>query len=109
MTETKPKRRFQFSIRELLLVTVIIGLSLGWWLDHRARFDTPRPVMRYLQNTDATRAANQLKTIWADSPTVKIAVDARNNAIVALARPSQQAVIREWTEQFDRTPGPSKR
>ena len=109
MTEAKPKRCFQFSIRELLLVTVIIGLSLGWWLDRRDRVDTPRPVMHYLGNTEAALAANRLKTIWADSPAVKISVDKRNNAIVAFARPSQQAAIREWTEQFDRTPGPSKR
>jgi hypothetical protein len=26
---------FRFSIRESILVTVIIGLGLGWWLDHR--------------------------------------------------------------------------
>jgi hypothetical protein len=36
MAETKPKRRwFTFSIRELLLVTAIIALVAGWWLDHR--------------------------------------------------------------------------
>ena len=26
----------KFSIRDLLLVTVIVALALGWWLDHRA-------------------------------------------------------------------------
>ena len=36
MTETKPKRRwFRFSIRDLLLLTVIAALTVGWWLDHR--------------------------------------------------------------------------
>ena len=25
----------KFSIRDLLLVTVIVALALGWWLDHR--------------------------------------------------------------------------
>ena len=36
MTETKPKRRwFRFSIRDLLLVTAIVALSIGWWVDHR--------------------------------------------------------------------------
>ena len=24
----------KFSIRELLLVTVIVALAVGWWLDH---------------------------------------------------------------------------
>jgi hypothetical protein len=36
MTETKPKRRwFRFSIRDLLLLTAIIAIATGWWLDHR--------------------------------------------------------------------------
>jgi hypothetical protein len=26
---------FRFSLRESILVTVIVGLCLGWWLDHR--------------------------------------------------------------------------
>ena len=25
----------KFTIRDLLLVTVIVALALGWWLDHR--------------------------------------------------------------------------
>ena len=27
---------FRFTIRELLLLTVIVGLGAGWWLDHQA-------------------------------------------------------------------------
>jgi len=26
---------FRFTIRELVLVTVIAGLATGWWIDHR--------------------------------------------------------------------------
>ena len=25
---------FRFSIRELMLLTLVVGLALGWWLDH---------------------------------------------------------------------------
>ena len=36
MTETKPKRRwFSFSIRELLLLTALLGMGIAWWLDHQ--------------------------------------------------------------------------
>src|SRR5262245_51642272 len=35
--------RFRFSIRDLLLMTVIVGLATGWWLDHR-RLTAPPPV-----------------------------------------------------------------
>jgi len=27
---------FQFTIRELLILTVAAGLGAGWWIDHRA-------------------------------------------------------------------------
>lgn len=26
---------FRFTIREVLLLTMIVGLAVGWWLDHR--------------------------------------------------------------------------
>jgi hypothetical protein len=26
----------KFSIRDLLLVTLIVALAVGWWLDHRS-------------------------------------------------------------------------
>jgi hypothetical protein len=26
----------RFTIRELLLVTIIVGVGVGWWLEHRA-------------------------------------------------------------------------
>ena len=36
MTETNPKRRWsRFSIRDLLLFTVIAALAAAWWFDHR--------------------------------------------------------------------------
>jgi len=32
----------KFSIRDLLLVTLIVALAVGWWIDHR-RFTKPPP------------------------------------------------------------------
>jgi hypothetical protein len=26
---------FRFTIRDVLWLTVVVGLSVGWWLDHR--------------------------------------------------------------------------
>ena len=31
---------FRFSIRELMLVTLVVATSIGWWLDHRAQSDS---------------------------------------------------------------------
>ena len=43
MTETKPKRRwFTFSIRDLLWLTLVVALAIGWWInfrDYRAAVD----------------------------------------------------------------------
>jgi hypothetical protein len=27
--------KLRFSIREIILVTIIVAMALGWWLDHR--------------------------------------------------------------------------
>jgi hypothetical protein len=27
---------FQFTIRDVLWLTLVVGLSVGWWFDHRA-------------------------------------------------------------------------
>ena len=32
----------KFSIRDLLLVTVIVGLAVGWWVDHLRQVETQR-------------------------------------------------------------------
>jgi hypothetical protein len=31
---------FRFSIRDVLWLTVVVGLAVGWWVEHRANFKT---------------------------------------------------------------------
>ena len=38
----------KFSIRDLLLVTVIVALAGGWWVDHRVQLGRLRTVGGYL-------------------------------------------------------------
>ena len=38
----------KFTIRDLLLVTVIVALALGWFLDHRLQLGRLRSVAGYL-------------------------------------------------------------
>jgi hypothetical protein len=49
--------RLRFSIRELLLVTFIFALALGWWLDHRRlyreHFETLNHLRGTLSNSDS--------------------------------------------------------
>jgi hypothetical protein len=57
----------KFSIRDLLLVTVIVAVCVAWWLDHRRQaaelerlkpmqFDLTFPVYRTLSNSSAPAA-----------------------------------------------------
>ena len=38
----------KFSIRDLLLVTVIVALAVGWWIDHRVQVSRLRTVGVFL-------------------------------------------------------------
>jgi hypothetical protein len=49
---------FRFSIREILLVTLVAGLALGWWVDHRA-------VTRRL--AECTKRSEQLEDVLLDA------------------------------------------
>ena len=62
MTEAKPKRRwFQFSIRELLLITAVVALAVGWWLT-RIENEELRSNYRMLKAfSDATNKFNAEK------------------------------------------------
>lgn len=45
----------KFSIRDLLLVTVIVALAAGWWVDHwRLKRDLWQEQSRFLPFRDAT-------------------------------------------------------
>jgi hypothetical protein len=33
--QTEKKRRWQFTIRDICLVTLIVALALGWWMERR--------------------------------------------------------------------------
>ena len=45
---------FRFTIRELVLVTVIVALGLGWWLDRRGVADLQQRIA-VLQKRDHLR------------------------------------------------------
>jgi len=37
---------FKFTIRELLLLTLVVALAIGWWLDHRG-YDAQTASLRF--------------------------------------------------------------
>lgn len=46
---------FKFTIRELLLLTLVVGLGVGWWLDH-----TKQRLLAERANASATRFKHAL-------------------------------------------------
>ena len=41
---------FRFSIRELMLITLVVGLTVGWWIDHRQNTST---LKKFIQEQEA--------------------------------------------------------
>ena len=109
MSETKPKRRwFRFSIRDLLLLTVIVGLATGWWLDHREqvnRFEAmngPLKIEVYpITVADPNAVLKVLQIALTGVPDVRLLVDTKSNFLVAQAPPKEQAIIRGLVGQLE--------
>ena len=114
MTDAKPKRRwFRFSIRDLLLVTAIVALAVGWWLDHRfqvERFESLRPseIVVYPVTIAAPNTVLRvLQTALAGVPDVRLMAD--TDCVVVQASPKQQHMIRTIINKLegkDVTPWP---
>ena len=49
---------FRCSIRELMLVTLVAGLALGWWLDHRTAAG---------RLAESTKRSERLKDVLLDA------------------------------------------
>jgi hypothetical protein len=104
MSETKPKRRwFRFSIRDLLLLTVIAALSVGWWLDHRklTKDNSIQVSVYYLRHIDANQARGTLLQTYAGDSDVGITIDMRQYALVVRAPAKCQAEIDLLLKQLD--------
>jgi hypothetical protein len=60
----------KFSIRDLLLVTVIVALSLGWWIDHR-RQSTTEAAMRESQRKAEEQLSQLLRALESRGESVE--------------------------------------
>jgi hypothetical protein len=105
--------RLRFSIRDLLFVTAIVALAVGWWLDHKEQ------VSRYQALIGPTKfevypitTANPdvllkvLQSMLAGT-SVRLAVDIKSNFLVAQATPAQHATIRALVDKLERASSPS--
>lgn len=56
---------FKFSIRDILWLTLVVGLALGWWVEHRqhARDAVDLHVLRALNRAYMDRAGQLLEGV----------------------------------------------
>jgi len=105
MSETKPNRRwFRFSIRDLLLITLIAALAIGWWLDHRklTKANSGEYAVYYLKYANAKAVSGALQQLFASD--VSVTSDARLNAILVRGPAKRQNEITALLQQSDVRP-----
>ena len=94
MTETKPKRRwFRFSIRDVLLVTAIVALAVGWWLDHLTNRKATQNVVYNLKYAVAESVCEMLqRRFFADD--VHVIVGPTADAVFVRAQRICKPILR---------------
>lgn len=87
--------RLRFSIRDLLLLTVIVALAIGWWLDHRklTKENSAEFAVFYLKYADAKDACGTLQKLFDGNSGVSVTYDPRLNAIFARGPAKRQGEI----------------
>jgi hypothetical protein len=98
--------QLRFSVRDLLLVTAIVALAVGWWLDHKeqiGRYEAllgPKIEVYRISTADPNVVLKVLQSMLAGTP-VRLAVDTKSNFLVAQATPSQHAMIRTLADKLE--------
>ena len=60
--------KFQFSIRDLLLIVVIAALAAGWWIDHQR---INRPVVKNGNTIPRFRTIVSFRTHFSENEAIK--------------------------------------
>jgi hypothetical protein len=58
--------RLRFTIRDLLWLTLVVAMGLGWWLDHQMRHPTRYSVTEY--GPELTVTDNKTGETWLKWP-----------------------------------------
>jgi type II secretory pathway component GspD/PulD (secretin) len=88
----------RFTIRDLLWLTLVVALAVGWWADHRREQIAIK--LHFIANLQASAVAKELSDAFAGTP-VRFSVDERMNAIVIESPLRQQKGIEELIERLD--------
>ena len=96
----------RFSIRDLLWLTALVALAVGWFLDHRRRADQSRPAytIYYVKHVNPNFALKVLQTTSAGAHGITLGADARLNAIVVQSSKSHDDEIEAILSTLDQDP-----
>jgi hypothetical protein len=76
----------RFSIRDLALVTVIVALVLGWWIDHRGQ----------AERREKAEAGLQMLCDYVTDEGYKLGWDTEKNSLT-VSRPSERSLPNSQT------------
>jgi len=95
--------RLRFTVRDLLWLTLVVALSVGWWVDHRRNTALNQPAIKlhYFANLRASDVAALFSAAFAGTPGVRFSADERLNAIVLECPIGQQKGIDELMDKLD--------
>ena len=95
--------RLRFTIRDLLWLTLVVALVLGWWVDHRINTIQGQSILKphYVRNGSASSIAKLLNAVFAGPHQIRLYVDDRLNVIFAECPLQQQDGIEELIKKLD--------
>src|SRR5262245_8201656 len=93
-------RRFQFSIRDLLLIIVIAALATGWWFDHRRLSKEQQLTVFYVKHSDPNKDVEVLKQIYRDRQDFHF-IASGTEAIMAICPRGSVADIKSIMNEMD--------
>jgi hypothetical protein len=101
--------RPRFSIRDLLWLTLVIGVCVGWYLEHRRWTNSMGPkstTIYYLKYGNAANIGARLSSQLQNTHCVEITADTKLNAIFLAGDAKAKESAEKTIEQLDKSPPP---
>jgi hypothetical protein len=91
--------RLRFTIRDLLWLTLVVALMVGWWIDHRHRNWVQIGIIENVR-LDA-KGVGTLQQIFAGQTDVRILFDAQSTCLIIVAPADQVEQIQATAKSLE--------
>jgi hypothetical protein len=103
--------RPRFSIRDLLWLTLVIGVCVGWYLEHRKWVGMndakPRLAVYPVKYGNINAILSALNALAQATPGVRASVDPTAKTVIVLGNQAAQQQAKSIIEQLDQPPSPA--